>query len=199
MYTDYDVYYVFKTVENEIKGKENNKILNENVYRQRISKGKQEIIQKCADLFNTRFVNINLDEYIRCGFYHFKTFNFDKMFNNIVIDEYIARDKRTKRKIVESKEKILSDLRYIEQPLSKYTQKINGTHKNIIFDYMTNKVGPTVIMYCIKRGLLNPSDIEWGYMTVLSNNKDILEKCVLKHYDMITDWDKNEKARQTDT
>ena len=187
MYTRYEIYKAFKEVENEVKGK-STKILEENTYSNRLSEDTLDAMRQCADLFNTRYANIDLKDFIKCGFYHFKSFTYDKMFRDIVLSEYIARDSRTKRDTEEPISKILSDLKYINRPLDKYVNEFDGHQKVVIKDYLLNKIGSTVLTYCIWRNIYRPSDAEWEYMSTIKNNYPSFEKNVVKFAGLIDKW-----------
>ena len=187
MYSIYDVYVIFKEIEGEVKGK-TIKVLGEDCYENRMSPDSLDALRQCADLFNTRYSNIDLREYIRCGFHHFKSFNYDKMFRDIVLKEYIARDSRTKRNIEEPISKILSDLKYINRSLDTYTKEMVGYERVILKDYTLNKIGSTVITYCIWRNIFIPTDAEWEYLDTIKNNYPLFEKNVVKFAGLIDKW-----------
>lgn len=187
MYTRYEIYKAFKEVENEVKGK-TIKILEESNYSNRMSDDTYDALRQCADLFNTKYTNVDLKEYIRCGFHHFKSFNYDKMFRDIVLNEYIARDSRTKRNTEETISKILSDLKYISRPLESYIKESDGYQKVMIKDYLLNKIGSTVLTYCIWRNIYIPTDMEWEYLSTIKNNYPLFEKNVVKFAGLIDQW-----------
>lgn len=187
MYTRYEIYKAFKEVENEVKGK-TTKILEESNYSNRMSDDTYDALRQCADLFNTKYTNVDLKEYIRCGFHHFKSFNYDKMFRDIVLNEYIARDSRTKRNTEETISKILSDLKYISRPLESYIKESDGYQKVMIKDYLLNKIGSTVLTYCIWRNIYIPTDMEWEYLSTIKNNYPLFEKNVVKFAGLIDQW-----------
>lgn len=194
MYTDYDVYKMFKEVECGEKGKPVS-MLSEDGYNKRISDGSRDALRQAAGLFNTKFSNIDLKEYIKCGFSHFKGFNYDKMFRDIVINEYIARDSRRKRDTQEPLTKIMGDLKYIDKPLETYIKEVDGSQKVIIKDYLLNKIGSTIIVYCIWRNIFQPTSIEWGYLSTIQNNYPLFEKNVVKFASLIDKWRVNIRSK----
>jgi hypothetical protein len=187
MCSRYDVYVTFKEVENEVKNKKT-KIASEDTYSNRMSDDTLDAIRQIADLFNTRYSNVDLKEFIRCGFHHFKGFNYDKMFRDIVLKEYIARDSRTKRNTDESLSKILLDLKYINRSLDIYTKESDGHQPLIIRDYLLNRIGSTVITYCIWRNIFIPTDSDWEYLSTIKNNYPLFEKNVVKFAGLIDKW-----------
>lgn len=195
MYSDYDVYKVFKEVENEIKGKIT-KPLSEDVYLKRTSDDSRDALKQAANLFNTKFSNIDLKQYIHCGFHHFKTFNYDKMFRDVVINEYISRDSRKKRDTQESLSKVMEDLKFINRSLEAYTSEFVGDQRLIIKDYLLNRIGSTVLVYCIWRNLFQPSSIEWEYLNTIQNNYPLFEKNVVKFAALIDKWRVKMKANK---
>jgi hypothetical protein len=198
MLSEYDVYKAFKEVEGEVKGKTVS-ILGEDGYTKRVSGGTRDALRQAAGLFSTKFSNIDLKEYIRCGFFHFKGFNYDKLFRDIVINEYIARDSRKKRDIQEPITKVMADLKYIGKPVELYLKEQEGNTKRIIRDYLMNKIGSTIVVYCIWRNLFQPTTIEWEYLNIIQNNYPAFEKNVVKFATMIDKWratiKKDEKER----
>ena len=195
MYNEYDVYKVFKEVENEEKGK-TTKILSEDGFYKRVSDNSKDALRQAAGLFNTKFSNIELRDYIRCGFSHFKGFNYDKMFRDIVLSEYIARDSRKKRDTQEPLTKIMSDLKFINRPLEDYIREMDGTQRVIINDYLLNRIGSTVIAYCVWRNLFQPTSVEWEYMNTIKNNYPAFEKNVVKFAALIDKWRASMRAKR---
>jgi hypothetical protein len=187
MFSDYDVYKVFKEVENEEKGK-NTKILDEDSYNKRVSENSRDALRQSANLFNTKFSNIELKEYVRCGFCQFKSFNYDKMFRDVVINEYISRDSRKKRNSQESLKKVMDDLKFIDRPLESYILEVDNNQKMIIKDYLLNRIGSTILVYCIWRNLFHPDNLDWEYMNTIKNNYPVFEKNVVKFASLIDKW-----------
>jgi len=194
-YTPYDVYQVFKTIESDIK-KTKIKILDVDVYIKRISIKNQDLIKQISDLFNTRFANVDLSEYIRCGFHHFKSFGFDKFFREIILNEYISRDSRHKRNPNETLEDVLKSLKFIDKPIETYLLDTIGDQKQILDDYIFNRIGPTVVVWCIWRNLWKPTTIDWEYLNVIQNNWPAFEKNVIKHAPMLDKWRKTMKGKK---
>lgn len=197
MYTNYTFYKKFKETEADIKGVKP-KVLTEDMFLKRVSEKNHDIIGKCADLFNTRFSSVDLSEYIKCGFHHFKTFNFDKMFREVVLQEYIARDRRKKMNVKEGMAKILDDMKYINMYIDDYTKIEDGGIRRIIRDYLDNKIGNTIVVYCIWRCIFVPSDIEWEYLEIIKNNYPEHEKNVAKFAGMIDNWRSKMKAKRNE-
>ncbi len=195
MYSEYDIYKMFKEVENEEKGKKT-KVLDEDGYTKRVSINSKDALRQSANLFNTRFSNIDLREYIKCGFYHFKSFNYDKMFRDIVLNEYIARDSRRKRDTAEPMSKVMGDLKFIGRPLDSYILEMDGDQRVIIKDYILNNIGSTVVTYCIWRNMFHPSSIEWEYLNTIKNNYPSFEKNVVKFASLIDKWRANMRAKK---
>lgn len=191
--TPYNVYVTFKTIEAEIKNKDS-KPLDEEAFEKRVSQKNRDLCQEIADLFNTKFANVDLEGYIRCGFHHFKGFSFDKFFREIVLQEYIARDARNKRNTNEDLQSILKSLKYINKNIQVYLKEMDGEERKIVQDYVRNKIGPTIIVYCIWRNLFKPTDVEWEYMTTIKNNYAAFEKNVIKYAPMLDKWRVNMKG-----
>jgi hypothetical protein len=195
MLSEYDVYKAFKEVEGEIKGKVVS-ILSEDGYAKRVSGSSRDALRQAAGLFSTKFSNIDIKEYIRCGFAHFKGFNYDKMFRDIVINEYIARDSRKKRDIQEPLTKVMSDLKYINKPIELYLNEFDGSTRLIVKEYLLNRIGSTIVVYCIWRNLFQPTSVEWEYMNIIQNNYPAFEKNVVKFATMIDKWRANIKKNE---
>lgn len=195
IYTPYKVYTIFKTTEAEVKDKKVN-ILDEKGWEKRISQKNRDLQQEIANLFNTKFCNVDMAEYIRCGFKHFKGFSYDKFFREIVLNEYIAQDSRIKRKSDESLADVLKSLKYIDKPIEMYLKEMDGEERSIIKDYIFNNVTSTVIAWSIWRNLWVPTSTEWEYMNVIQNNWADFEKNVVKFAPMLDKWRKSMKGRK---
>jgi hypothetical protein len=196
IYTPYDIYQVFKTVENEVKGK-TAKIALEDTYDKRMSDKNKGLLQDIADLFNTKFTNVDLARYTKCGFDHFKGFGYDKYFREIVLNEYISRDARIKRNSKEGIANILETFKFIDRNLDIYVTEIDGDQRRILTDYIMNRVCSTVVVYCIWRNIWEPTDIEWEYMNVIKNNYPDFEQNVVKFAPMMDKWRKTIKTKKS--
>lgn len=190
MYKGYDIYVIFKTVENEVKGK-NTKILDEESYSKRVSEKNRMVLQELAGLFNTRYVNVNPHSFVKCGFDLYKSFDYSKMLRDTVINLYIQRDSRLKRNPNEPIGKIISDLKFVDRNLNKYANEFTNNQRTIIRDYVFNNIGSTLLVYCIWRGMFEPNDIEWEYLNIIKNNYPLFEKNVTKFANMIDKWNKS--------
>lgn len=196
MYKPYDVYRIYKTVENRVKRK-NTKILSEDAYNRRLSDANKDLLQQIADLFNTKFSNVDLTEYIECGFHHFKGFSYDKFFREIVLNEYIARDARKKLNSSEGLQVILATFKHIDRNLDIYVNEMDNGRRVILKDYIMNNTCATVVTYCIWRNLWQPTELEWEYMTAIKNNYSDFEKNVIKFAPLIDKWRKSMKTKNT--
>jgi len=194
MYNPYEVYKVFKTVEAEVKDKNLN-ILTEDKYDKMLSDKNKEVLIQAAGLFNTKFQNVKLDDYIRCGFSLYKSFGYDKFFRSKVIDKYIADDSRLKRDPEEGLNKVLDSMKHIGMPIKDYLKETVGTERRIIYDYIHNNIGSTVLVWCIWRNLLTPTDIEWEYLNTIKSNYPQFEKAVIKYAPIIDQWRIKTKAK----
>lgn len=195
MYSRYDAYLIFKEIESEVKGKPF-KPLTEEMFLKRTSEKNLEHTRKISNIFNTRFQNVNLRDYIKCGFHHFKSFDYDKMFRDVVLQEYIARDNRIKRNPEENITKIMSDMKYINRYLDSYVNEHDGNQRIILKDYIHNNIGSTILVYSIWRSIFKPDSFEWEYMSTIKNNFPLFEKNAIKFAPMIDKWRTKMKAER---
>jgi len=138
-------------------------------------------LSRMAGFFNTTLSNINIDIYMECGFELFKTFSYHMFLSPKVLQHYIDKDKRKKRRISASMTGISDSFAYIKSQmkdqkviegytmLQSYCKTREGDRKLILNDYMRNFIDPLVVVYCLYYKYLILTDIEREYMYPISN------------------------------
>lgn len=145
-------------------------------------------LKAISNNFNTVWHNINLNDFIRCGFSIFKeNFTFEKFFERKVIDLYIRKDKQNKwysrMSIKESFEKSMNFVRkYMKEnhitSLYEYCGSVIGGRKIVIDHHVKdNKVCKYFIVYMYQLGFLKMNDADWLLLPhVRENYVDISNK-----------------------
>jgi len=189
MITSYDIYCAY----NKAKGK---KCLPEDKYRNRMAEKTLINIDKCAQYFNTIYSNIDPDVYMQCGCKLWKTFGPSKFLDERIIEEYKNQDKRIKRTVRTSGERIRNSFKHIGMPLDEYCAFIDTSTRRyrIISDYIKNKVDSVIIVYCLYNRLLRFNDLEREYLYNILNNYDEWVSLMYKYEDLIEQL--NEEYRE---
>lgn len=99
----------------------------------KLPKTNQKIIKTLCDNFNTKWQNIVIREYFRCGFEIYSTkFTYRKLLDPRVLKRYIERDKSIKREDGITEEQIRNDVKFIKKWMLQHTH-IKGS--NIMEQY----------------------------------------------------------------
>ncbi len=164
MHTEIDIVNAYKKVKNQRPIKTISKITDSNL---------QNVIN-LTNLFNTRWSNINIDEYMKCGIELWKGFSYSKFLNAKVIKKYISNDKKYKRNSV-TREKLEKSFEYLKNnnyiSLSKYCDdKVDGICKPI-YDYIHNDINRILMEYILLNKMIKPNEIELMYVSSLLQNK----------------------------
>jgi len=150
-------------------------------YNTKLTETNRSHLSRMAGFFNTTLSNINIDIYMECGFELFKTFSYHMFLSPKVLQHYIDKDKRKKRRISASMTGISDSFAYIRSQmkdqkviegytmLQSYCKTREGDRKLILNDYMRNFIDPLVVVYCLYYKYLILTDIEREYMYPISN------------------------------
>jgi len=138
----------------------------------KMNKKNAEWLYKMMVHFNTSYSNIDIDEYMNCGFSLWKTFTYKHFCDQKIIDLYIQRDKIKKRKMETSKGEIDQTFHNIssylkDKPrregygqLQNFCKFRDGEIKIIIYKYNRNEIDALTLTYCIYKRYVVLSDDE---------------------------------------
>jgi len=126
-----------------------------------MSQANQEAMFLAAERFNTRWSNINLDDYMAAGFDLFKkTFTYTKFFDTRLMSLYMERDKMKKRNLNISKTEIVSSAHFVIDYmggrgfLKEYSRKRDNFESIPIRHYKQGKIDQIFLAWLIKEKYL---------------------------------------------
>jgi len=209
MITEWDVYTSFRRAQAIAKDKPYRLPKNWESFKLKMSKQNDEWLYKATVWFNTKYVNIDIDEYMLCGFELWKGFTYKHFCDSRVINLYIEKDKIKKRKMQITHEEIDKSFVNIEnwlkdQPLrSGYTQLQNlckfreGEIRCVIGLYNRGLVDTMTLTYCLNKRYLIMSDDERLLMPYISQRYRELQESLLlvKGYINQKEIELDERAR----
>lgn len=99
MVSEFDVYCAFRKAQSLSKDKPYRLPKDWDKFLEKMNKKNAEWLYKCMVYFNTTYSNIDIDEYMGCGFILWKGFTYKHFCDRKIIDLYIQRDKIRKRKL----------------------------------------------------------------------------------------------------
>jgi hypothetical protein len=196
MITDFDVYCAYRKAQAKSKNrpyripKDWNKQRNEKMSEQNLKWLDESVIH-----FNTRFCNIDIDEYMSCGFELLKTFTYKNFLDSRIIELYIQKDKIKKRKLLSTKKDIVRSLSTVKQYMINSPQKDgysslqlfcklkNGEQRVIVDEYNKNNIDPALFVYCMSKKYFELTDFERSiipyirenYRTILRSLNDLID------------------------
>lgn len=172
MVTEYDVYCAFRRAQANANDRGFRIPKDWDAFLLKMNKKNAEWLYKMMVHFNTTYSNIDIDEYMNCGFALWKTFTYKHFCDQKIIDLYIQRDKIKKRRMETTKEEIEKTFDYIQTYLNDkpirqgYSQLQNfckfrdGEVRIIINKYNQNVVDSLTLVYCLYKRYLVLSDDE---------------------------------------
>ncbi len=152
----------------------------------------REYLTRATGHFNTTWSNIDVATYMECGCELYKTFSYHMFLKPQILTHYIEKDKQKKRRIKVNHDSIDDSIDYINDFLSSnmtigvyppdytdlqiYCKIKNDNQKQIVSDYLKNKIDPLLLAYCLYYKYLKLTDIEREYCyNVINRYRDILE------------------------
>lgn len=187
------VYYLFRKAQAESKNKgfrmpkDFEKHLNN-----RFTEKNRESLITVTKWFNTKWNNIDIYRFMKCGFKLFKTFSYIKFLDERVINLYIVRDKNLKREINLNKKEIMESVKYVKKYMKEnnililrdYCNKKDENNKIVIKHYLLNKIDKFLFVYLIRNGILELNDTDRSYIPyIISQYREILSEIeILKEF-----------------
>jgi len=165
MYIELDIINAYKKVKCQ---KEVTKI-------PKISDDNLKIITDLTNLFNTKWHNIRISDYMKCGMELWKGFSYSKFLDERILKKYIKNDKTIKRNSI-GKEHIISSFKHLKENQYK-TLKDYSTHRTEgiytpIYDYIHNHIDKILMGYLLYNSIVKPNEIEMIYVDTLICNKN---------------------------
>lgn len=180
MITEFDVYYAFRKAQSLAKDRGFRIPKDWDKFLEKMNKKNAEWLYRAMVHFNTTYSNIDIDEYMACGFTLWKGFTYKHFCDPKILELYIQLDKIKKRKLDVSHHEIEKSFSVIKhylnsQPLrSGYTQLQSfckfrdGEVRIIINKYNQNEIDPLTLVYCISKSYVVLTDDERALMPYIS-------------------------------
>lgn len=144
-------------------------------------------LKTAAIFFDSKWINIDPNEYINCGFDVLgKKFSFHNFFDPRIMRLYIMRDKNKKRELETSKQDLINSAKFILEYIKEnnisfltYINKKIGHRRIIIEHYISNKICPLFfcfLLYNNKIELTEEENAILPYISVQYRNATVLIK-----------------------
>jgi len=196
MLTVEDVYIMFRRAQARAYNRPYRLPKDFNQWLARSKSNIRENLETITKFFNTKWQNINPEDYFSIGFSLWKKFSYHQFLNPLIIRAYVERDKLKKRTTIGCKADILRSLKFIKNTygdisLKEYSNIWDGKIRQPVTDFLKNKIGKYIIAYMINKKYLILEDNERGLLSIIVNNyrnilsemEDIMEKIdeTIKH------------------
>jgi len=146
-------------------------------FEKRMNSFTRETLRKITRYFNTKWNNIDPYNYFSCGFELYKTFSYNKFFDEKVLNLYIRRSNKEKREMELNKEKIKKSIAIIKLLMKKkevssikdFCLIKNGKGCHYIIDlYVKDKIDKYTICWLINKGMLKLNDDDMVFIPYIS-------------------------------
>lgn len=122
---------------------------------------KRNALEKITNNFNTKWQNINPEEYFKTGFKLFgKTFSYHKFFDRKIIKQYIQVDRNKKRNSNINKRKVADSVKFLKKEtkqkglsIKEYCKENNNS--NIVLNYIKNNIDIYTLVLLDRKGIVN--------------------------------------------
>ena len=153
----------------------------------------KKALETITSFFNTKWRNIDVDNFMSCGFELFPNFTYTKFFDERIVNLYITKDKikkrecdLDKRKIVESAKYIKSQMNSLGLPSLKHYARVRDEFSSLVIkDYLQNKVDAVLLAYLIHLKYLLPRDEDFAQMPYIFENMRSLRYKVISILDFL--------------
>lgn len=166
MLSEYDVYVMFRRAQGAYFDRPYRLPKDWNVYYAKMDKKNKQALDLITKFFNTKWQNIDPELYFAVGFeIHGKGFTFLKVFDIIILKQYIHKDKAEKISQISIFEDFEKSVEHVNNTieggktskLSRYALQVNGKQALAISDYLKNKIGKFFLIYLITKGFVKTS------------------------------------------
>jgi len=190
MYEIENIYYYYRKAQSSIKGKGFRMPKNfEEHFNKRMNSLTRESLRKATRYFNTKWSNIDPYNYFLCGFEVYKTFSYNKFFDEKILNLYIRRSNIKKREMVIKKKQMEKSVALLALYMKKFEistlrglcSKINGEGNHAIINlYIKDKIDKFTVCWLIMRGYLKLNDNDMAVIPYISeqyrNVTDVLKE-----------------------
>lgn len=171
-YNSYQIYCAFRRAQSLSKGTPYRLPKDWSKQQDKMSEQNLNALERTAGYFNTTYSNVDLEEYMNCGFELYKGFTYTQLLKKEVIQHYITKDKSRKRQITSSKDTIDNTFSFIEEYMSDKTShngygKLqsfckfrSGEIREVINFYNRGNIDQITLVYCINKRYITLSDDE---------------------------------------
>ena len=151
----------------------------------RLSEKNQEALDIAAKYFSTKWHNIDISIFMKCGFEIIPKFSYTDIFNTKVMRYYIQRDKEKKWHTKMSKENIVNSLKFVKnynknnniKNVMHYCNMYDNGKKIIVDHYMKNKVCKYFILWLYLIDYLNIDDEDMKFLPdILSHQNELVNE-----------------------
>lgn len=195
MITDYDIYVAFRQAQALSKNRPYRLPKDWESYKTTMSEANIKGLEKAVVYFNTTYSNIDLLEYMKCGFEVYKGLNYTNFLKPNIIQHYISKDKSKKRQMESSVDDIDNSFSYIKSYMSNkkvhtgysrlqsFCKFRTGEIRDIVLLYNKNKIDQMTLVYCLfKRYIVLNDDerplvpyISQRYRELCDNLHDVID------------------------
>lgn len=202
MITDYDLYCSYRKAQSIVKDRPYRLPKDWEKYKLTMNINNLEWLQQATVAFNTKWSNINVDEYMLCGFDLLKTFTYKNMIDHRIIELYIIKDKAKKRRISDAIVEINRSFAIIKAYMSNKPERVGYTklesyckfrdgEKRVIIDhYIKNGISPSILVYCIAKKYIILDDDERTVLPYITKNFREFMKMMNEYIDYIEEQEK---------
>lgn len=162
----------------------------EHFLENRILKKNRECLELAAKYFSTKWMNIDIEKFMECGFELFgRNFTYIKFFNSKLMRFYIEKDKNKKRKIELSKNELIKSAKYVK----KYMQPIrNNPDISLIREYCRKRDGEIrLIVRHHVQGRIDKHFLTWmissGQITLTDDERALVPYVIERYRDYVED------------
>jgi hypothetical protein len=127
----------------------------------KIDASKRNALQKITNNFNTKWQNIDPNEYFKTGFKLFKkSFSYHKFFDRKIIKHYIQIDRNKKRESNINKRKIVDSVKYLLNEAKRKNVSLDvyckeNNYGNLVLGYTKNYIDIYTLVLLDRKGVIN--------------------------------------------
>jgi len=174
MITIQEVYEIFRRVQGRSLGRPYKLPKDFNAWYIKSGKATQDNLDMVTKFFNTKWANVNPEEYFEAGFNLFKNFTYHQFQNPKVMNFYIDKDKLKKRTIIGCKADLMKGLKHIKDTynvtIEVYCRMKDKNLSQPVSDFLANKIGKYSLAYMIYKRHLVLEDHERALVSLITTN-----------------------------
>lgn len=181
MITDFDVYVAFRKAQSNAKNRPYRLPKNWENHKNKMAKNSVDNLKICAEFFNTKWDNIDIENYMDCGFDLFKNFTYHQFLDKKILNHYIQKDKNKKISLNFSKKNILESAKFVKLFMKDhnytdnyifYYGKLRNDNKSLpISHFLSNTIDKYFLVWMIRDKFL-----------ILEDNDRALINMIIREY-----------------